>query len=135
MYLENTLGLTAIEQQATGGRGSNQGGMLKSINSWAAPNTWATNNSGFSGMPSGLIQHSNVSLPFFNNYFNCFYLNSVYYSDLYYHSANPQSSGLNSGNSWWASDGYTRSLTNSSGQIERSTSNGYNYKSIRCLKD
>lgn len=43
--------------------------------------------------------------------------------------------GLNSGNSWWASDGYTRSLTNSSGQIERSTSNGYNYKSIRCLKD
>jgi uncharacterized protein (TIGR02145 family) len=135
MYLENTLGLTAIEQQATGSRGSNQGGMLKSINSWAAPNTWATNNSGFSGMPSGLIQHSNVSQPFIFNSYDCFFQGFGYSIDLFYHSASPQSSGLNSGNSWWASDGYTRSLTNSSGQIERSTSNGYNYKSIRCLKD
>ena len=39
MYLENTLGLTASQQQATGGREINQGGMLKSINSWIVPNT------------------------------------------------------------------------------------------------
>ena len=67
MYLENTLGLTAVEQQnyfntssssgyyntPTQTRGSNKGGMLKSINNWNAPNTWATNNSGFSALPAG----------------------------------------------------------------------------------
>ena len=142
MYLENTLGLTASEQQATGSRGSNQGGMLKSINSWAAPNTWATNNSGFNGFPSG-TNYENSSyfgrgqypLTVFNN---CFFYNRYYF---YRRDSNTQSTGLSTSNSWWSSDGYYRELSNTNGQINRNFngSQGHqihdNYKSIRCLKD
>ena len=75
MYLENTLGLTASEQQATGIRGSNQGGMLKSINSWLAPNTWATNNSGFNGKPAGVMETASNDNNILNN-------NPIYYPGL-----------------------------------------------------
>ena len=143
MYLENTLGLTAVEQQATGARGSNQGGMLKSINSWAAPNTWATNNSGFSGFPSGT--NNDNSDYFYRGQYpqtvinNCFFYNNYYY---YRWDSNTQSTGLSTGNSWWSSDGYHRGLFSTNGQINRNfngTNTGNqshdNYKSIRCLKD
>ena len=78
MYLENTLGLTAVEQQATGARGSNQGGMLKSINSWNSPNTWATNNSGFSALPAG----TNSSITFGQKAY--FWSTNYSYRDLEY---------------------------------------------------
>ena len=145
MYLENTLGLTAVEQQATGARGSNQGGMLKSINSWAAPNTWATNNSGFSGFPSGTnneagnLNKLNYPTTVSGSCFNYYYYDYYYY---YIWDSNTQFTGLSTGNSWWSSDGYHRELSNTNGQINRNfngTNTGNqshdNYKSIRCLKD
>tara|TARA_B100001287_G_scaffold275024_1_gene281678 strand:- start:189 stop:599 length:411 start_codon:yes stop_codon:yes gene_type:complete len=136
MYLENTLGLTASEQQATGLRGTNQGGMLKGINYWAAPNTWATNSSGFNAIPSGRFNHSSA---FSNQVINpeiYLYCNDNYIPYYTYNfTTTPYFYGLNYSTEWWSIDGYTWSLTNSSGQIERSTSSGYNYKSVRCLKD
>ena len=124
-------------------RGSNQGGMLKSINSWAAPNTWATNNSGFSGFPSG-TNNENSDYFYRGEYprtviNNCFFYNNYYY---YRWDSNTQSTGLSTGNSWWSSDGYHRGLFSTNGQINRNfngTNTGNqshdNYKSIRCLKD
>ena len=140
MYLENTLGLTASEQQATGARGSNQGGMLKSINSWAAPNTWATNNSGFNGKPAGVMSTSiisdrynyhSASFPGLcltdNDFFQFYRLISAF-------------SSLTINTSWWTSnDYYYREVGNSFGGINRSNnllgSINHNYRSIRCLKD
>jgi len=54
--LEISLGMSATDADLTGGRGSfqNVGGKLKSTSSlWNAPNTGATNESGFSGLPGG----------------------------------------------------------------------------------
>jgi uncharacterized protein (TIGR02145 family) len=109
MYLENTLGLTAVEQQATGARGSNQGGMLKSINSWYAPNTWATNNSGFSALPAG------------KTYGNDYKYRAYFWSET---SSTSSSSSV-------------RELNYNDGSIYRNfwnVNNSY-YYSIRCLKD
>jgi uncharacterized protein (TIGR02145 family) len=55
--LEISLGMSAADADWSGGRGEiqNVGGKLKSTSAlWAAPNTGATNESGFSGLPGGL---------------------------------------------------------------------------------
>jgi len=145
MYLENTLGLTASEQQTFGIRGSNQGGMLKSINSWLAPNTWATNNSGFNGKPAGVMDtrsygfaQTNYVIYYpglcstFDNYFNYYAIISGF-------------NYLTTSTSWWTSNDYFyREVGNSFGGINRSNSQAniisnssvyHNYRSIRCLKD
>jgi uncharacterized protein (TIGR02145 family) len=54
--LETTLGMTSVELNIeNGGRGSNEniGGKLKSLALWNAPNSGATNEVGFSAVPSG----------------------------------------------------------------------------------
>jgi uncharacterized protein (TIGR02145 family) len=54
--LETSLGMPASELNNTGGRGSaqNVGGKMKAVSSlWLAPNTGATNSSGFTGLPGG----------------------------------------------------------------------------------
>jgi uncharacterized protein (TIGR02145 family) len=137
MYLENTLGINASEQQATGYRGTNQGGMLKSINNWAAPNTWATNSSGFNGMPSGFSYTNQQSNFWSNNSFLIPGLCSIYDDVIYYYNLSSNFSSLNSTTSWWSSnDYYYRELGNSNGGINRaSTTSNHNYKSVRCLKD
>ena len=146
MYLENTLGLTAVEQQATGSRGSNQGGMLKSINSWAAPNTWATNNSGFNAKPAGVMATNTYS-----NYSGLnYYLSSLCLTSnntFQFYQLISAFSSLTINTSWWTSnDYYYREVGNSLGGINRFNSQAYvpvigtssvnhNYRSIRCLKD
>jgi uncharacterized protein (TIGR02145 family) len=55
--LETSLGMPASELNKGGGRGSaqNVGGKMKAVSSlWLAPNTGATNSSGFTGLPGGL---------------------------------------------------------------------------------
>jgi len=123
MYLENTLGLTDAEQQATGIRGSNQGGMLKDINYWSSPNTWATDASGFSAKPAGNYTIYNVligagaldpggAIP---NYSSTYLL---------------ENSGV-----FHTSDGYMRVLSNNSGEIIREDDLFYYWSSVRCIKD
>ena len=53
--LEMELGMSQAEADATGWRGTNEGGKLKStcMELWNAPNTGATNESGFLALPGG----------------------------------------------------------------------------------
>lgn len=53
--MESALGMPANELNAPGIRGEaqNLGGKLKTTSLWNAPNAGATNESGFSGLPSG----------------------------------------------------------------------------------
>ena len=53
--LEMSLGMSQANADATGVRGANAGGELKQTGTslWAAPNTGATNSSGFTSIPGG----------------------------------------------------------------------------------
>jgi uncharacterized protein (TIGR02145 family) len=64
MFLEGILGISISEQELVALRGLSQGGNLKSITSWSAPNTGATNEAGFSALPGGF------KFPFGTTYWN-----------------------------------------------------------------
>jgi uncharacterized protein (TIGR02145 family) len=53
MYLEGSLGMSVTDQEIVGWRGSNEGGAMKATTNWNSPNTGATNESGFTGLPGG----------------------------------------------------------------------------------
>jgi uncharacterized protein (TIGR02145 family) len=89
------------------------GGKMKTTSGWQAPNTSATNESGFSGLPGGIRFPSNGTFP-------------PYGGDIGY---------------WWSSSegdaniAWNRFLSNSNGNAYR----GFNFKhtgfSVRCLRD
>ncbi|MBX2972929.1 MAG: T9SS type A sorting domain-containing protein [Flavobacteriales bacterium] len=114
--LESTLGMPADELNSAGTRGEaqNVGGMLKSTAVWNAPNTGATNETGFSGLPGGARGGFDEGT-FFN---------------------------LGTHGEWWTSSNYgefnfavRRQMRHSNGGIGRFgyyKGNGY---CIRCLRD
>ncbi len=53
MYMEESLGMSIADLVTIGTRSGNEGGDLKTTTGWNAPNTGATNASGFSGVPGG----------------------------------------------------------------------------------
>ena len=64
MFLEGGLGINISEQELVALRGLSQGGNLKFIFGWSAPNTGATNATGFSALPGGF------KWPFGTTYWN-----------------------------------------------------------------
>jgi uncharacterized protein (TIGR02145 family) len=110
MYLEGILGMTLVDQQTIGWRGSlATSGAMKSVTGWSLPNYGATNSSGFSGLPGG-------------------------YRDDY---GNFTLVGANG--SWWtySTDGIARALYYDfePANVFRMNYNSHNGCSIRCLKD
>ncbi|MEY2763959.1 MAG: hypothetical protein RLZZ205_383 [Bacteroidota bacterium] len=57
MYLEGSLGMSVDIQQEMQVRGTNQGGILKALFYWSSPNSAATNELGFEGLPGGYRHH------------------------------------------------------------------------------
>ncbi|MBK8227006.1 MAG: fibrobacter succinogenes major paralogous domain-containing protein [Flavobacteriales bacterium] len=67
--LELTLGMPAGEVSNTSFRGAaqNVGGKMKATTLWVAPNTGATNESGFSGLPGGFRTNANGAFNYLGN--------------------------------------------------------------------
>jgi uncharacterized protein (TIGR02145 family) len=115
MYLENTLGLTAVDQSSSGWRGAgvNLAGQLKSTTGWTTPNVGANNLSGFSGIPAG-NRMGTASATF---------------------------SGINNYSYWWTSTSFdavhfwTRNGAYSENNLDRSYIAKRAGYSVRCLKD
>ncbi len=53
MYLEGSLGMSVLDQEVYGNRGTYEGGAMKSITGWTSPNTGASNSSGFAAFAGG----------------------------------------------------------------------------------
>jgi uncharacterized protein (TIGR02145 family) len=61
--MEIHLGMNPAAADGINWRGTNEGGKLKSEDAlWSDPNNGATNESGFSALPGGYIQHQGVSV-------------------------------------------------------------------------
>lgn len=112
--LETQLGMPASELDQTGWRGGTQnvGGKLKAVSSlWLSPNTGATDESGFSGLPGG-----------FRN-------NIGYYYNIGDYGYWWSSSETSSTNAW------NRSLISYFGNSNRDISDKPSGFSVRCLRD
>jgi len=110
--LEMYLGMSQAEADATGGRGTDEGGKLKETGTthWGYPNTGATNESGFSALPGG------------DRSYDTFY-----------------NMGLTAG--FWSSTEYNstsaryRYLTFHESQVTRRLHNKHYGFSVRCVRD
>jgi len=107
--LEKYLGMSQIEADATGWRGTNQGDQIKNTTGWYMGN--GTNVSGFTGLPGGA--HS------FDGTFVSVGVTSLWWSS--------SESGLN--NAW------NRVLFDNYTSIDRYAAHKRNGYSVRCLKD
>ena len=111
--LENYLGIKEIEIDNLKWRGEKEGGSLKeaSGNYWKSPNVGATNESGFSALPSG-FRNSDGKYNFYSFY-------GLFWT----------STEINTNSAWYRLLGYNLA------KIGRSTENKNNAYSIRCIKD
>ena len=111
--LEMYLGMSQAEADATGYRGTDEGGKLKESGTthWQSPNTGATNQSGFSGLPGGY------------RYFDGGYAGVGYYASFW------SSAESNGGFAW------VRDLNCPSSGIHRYDDFKKGGNSIRCVRD
>ena len=111
--LEMHLGMSQIEADQTGSRGTDEGGKMKEAGyaHWNSPNTGATNGSGFTGLPGG-YRNSSGSFYDLGNY-------STWWS-----------SSEHSGTGAWS-----RYLNYYGGQVDRYNDYKTNGFSVRCLKN
>ena len=111
--LEMYLGMSQSEADAIDWRGTDEGGKLKEAGTghWDAPNTGATNSSGFSALPGG------------------------------YRVASGGFGNLSNGGHWWSATEYSspyawnRSLFYLMGKVMRYYASKESSYSVRCLKD
>ncbi len=112
--MEMHLGMSQAQTDATGWRGTDEGGKLKETGTthWKSPNTGATNTSGFTALPGG-------------------YRNAVGYFG-----------NLGSNGFWWSAtangspNAWSRYLSYSSDKVFRGNYLGKDYGfSVRCLRD
>ncbi len=100
-----------IDCNSTGWRGTDGGGKLKEVgtNVWGFPNLGATNSSGFTGLPGGILNDNQSFM--FNGFYGYWWTSTRY--DL--------------SNSWYRFVGYDES------RIKRENVNNQNSFSIRCI--
>jgi len=111
--LEMQLGMSPEDANKEGGRGTDEGGQLKENGTthWTTPNTGATNSSGFTALPGGLLQYGN---------------NFILIED---------------GGYWWTStkktdsDIYVRSMGYNKSTVYRIALNGDFGFSVRCVRN
>lgn len=116
MQLELALGMPFDMVHAMGPRGNAQqvGGKMKAISSlWSSPNSGATNQSEFYGLPSGLKHHIDGA-------FDRFGLNALWWTS---------STGQLSQNAWY------RMLSHDNAAVTRSEFNKRSGYCVRCIKD
>ena len=111
--LETYLGMSELEKDSQGWRGSDEGGKLKESTTafWSSPNTGANNESGFTALGGGIRNHN-------GSYFS---INDF----AYFWTATDD----NNQNAW------NRGLSNNNPLVFRKTYNKYAELSIRCIKD
>lgn len=116
--MEMYLGMTSAQANATGLRGTDEGGKLKETGTthWNSPNTGATNTSGFTGYGGG------------ESYYATIYSASVYQHLL-------QSGYFWTSSSYNSSGAYYRQLTNGSSKISRTYKRKKDGRSVRCVRD
>ncbi len=98
MYLESKLGMSPWTIEEVSGRGTDQGGKMKSTIGWNSPNTGASNSSGFTALPGGYRNGNGTyaSIGLFGNWWSSteydsdnawsrglYYLNSSVYRNYY----------------------------------------------------
>lgn len=81
--LEMVLGMNWSEADKTGWRGTDEGGKMKDTGTvhWKSPNTGATNESGFSGLPGG-VRYFNIGTFNYLNHIATFW-SSTEFDSLY----------------------------------------------------
>ncbi len=99
MYLESSLGMSAVNQETAGWRGTNEGGALKATTNWASPNTGATNSSGFTALPGG-YRFANGAYGDVGNYGNWWSSTEIGSNDVWYRSLGYYSSNVYRGNDY-----------------------------------
>jgi uncharacterized protein (TIGR02145 family) len=97
--LEVYLGMSQAQADATGWRGTDEGGKLKETGTthWQSPNEGATNESGFSALPGGYRSHYGTFLMLGNNalFWSSTEYGSYYAWDRNLHYLNSQINRLN----------------------------------------
>ena len=113
----NMLIYLGVDEDAVGNYGyvgTDEGGMLKSMDGWNSPNTGATNSTGFSALPSGNFSYCGMYPPTYCQ------SNAGYLSQFWTYSGDT---------AWYIGLDWDRS------DIQHQTKDKWAGKSVRCVKD